>query len=116
MGEKVKKEMATQFAKLLRVIAHARAAPRLRAHAAMALAALSGDEQCVIFSQLCNPLDAGVAVAFGSTSSELRAVTQAPRQQLRADHEAAAALFVPQDGEGELQVAAQGRPYQISPN
>jgi len=31
-------------------------------------------------------------VAFSSTSSELRALTQAPRQQLRADHEAAAAL------------------------
>ena len=58
----------------------------------MALAALSGDEQCVIFSQLCNVLDTRVAVAFSSTSSELRAVTQAQRQQLRADHEAAAAL------------------------
>jgi len=58
----------------------------------MALAALSGDEQCVIFSQLCNVLDTRIAVAFSSTSSELRAVTQAPRQQLRADHEAAAAL------------------------
>ena len=29
----------------------------------MALAALSGDEQCVIFSQLCNALDTRVAVA-----------------------------------------------------
>ena len=58
----------------------------------MALAALSGDAQCVIFSQLCNVLDTRIAVAFGSTSSELRAVTQAQRQQLRADHEAAAAL------------------------
>jgi hypothetical protein len=58
----------------------------------MALAALSGDEQCIIFSQLCNVLDTRVAVAFSSTSSELRAVTQAPRQQLRADHEAATAL------------------------
>jgi hypothetical protein len=58
----------------------------------MALAALSGDEQCIIFSQLCNVLDARVAAAFSSTSSELRAVTQAQRQQLRADHEAAAAL------------------------
>ena len=58
----------------------------------MALAALSGDEQCVIFSQLCNVLDPGVAVAFGSTSSELRALTQAQLQQLRANHEAAAAL------------------------
>jgi hypothetical protein len=58
----------------------------------MALAALSGDAQCIIFSQLCNVLDTRVAVAFSSTSSELRAVTQAQRQQLRADHEAAAAL------------------------
>jgi hypothetical protein len=58
----------------------------------MALAALTGDEQCIIFSQLCNALDTRIAVAFGSTSSELRAVTRAPRQQLRADHEAAAAL------------------------
>ena len=58
----------------------------------MALAALSGDEQLVIFVQLCNVLDPGVAVAFGSASSELRELTQAPRQQLQADHEAAAAL------------------------
>ena len=55
----------------------------------MALAALSGNEQCVIFSQLCNVLDTRIAVTFSSTSSELRAVTRAPRQQLRADHEAA---------------------------
>ena len=58
----------------------------------MALAALSGDEQCVIFSQLCNVLDPGVAVAFSSTNSELWTLTPAPRQQLKADHEAAAAL------------------------
>jgi len=58
----------------------------------MALAALSGDEQCIIFSQLCNVFDTRVAMAFSSTSSELRALTQAPRQQLRADYEAAAAL------------------------
>ena len=54
--------------------------------------ALSGDEQLVIFVQLCNVLDPGVAVAFGSTNSELRELTQAPRQQLQADHEAATAL------------------------
>ena len=58
----------------------------------MALSKLSGDEQCIIFSKLCNVLDPGVAVAFGSTSSELRALTQALLQQLRADHEVAAAL------------------------
>ena len=58
----------------------------------MALNALSGDEQRVIFVRLCNVLDPGVAVAFASASSELWELTQAPRQQLQADHEAAAAL------------------------
>ena len=58
----------------------------------MALSKLSGDEQCIIFVQLCNVLDPGVAVAFGSASSELWALTQAERQQLRADYEAARAL------------------------
>ena len=56
------------------------------------LAALSGDEQLVIFNRLCNVLDPGVAVAFASASSELWTLTQAPRQQLQADHEAATAL------------------------
>ena len=37
----------------------------------MALSKLSGDEQGVIFVQLCNVLDPGVAVAFASASSEL---------------------------------------------
>ena len=60
--------------------------------AAMALSKLSGDEQGIIFSQLCNALDPGVAVNFGSTGSELRALTQALLLQLRADHEMAAAL------------------------
>ena len=58
----------------------------------MALSKLSGDAQCIIFSQLCNTLDPGIAVAFSSTSSELWALTQAQRLQLRADHEVAAAL------------------------
>ena len=58
----------------------------------MALATLSGDEQCIIFVQLCNVLDPGVAVAFGSINSELRALTPALLQQLRADYEVAAAL------------------------
>jgi hypothetical protein len=68
-----------------------RPSARRAARAAMALAALSGDAQCIIFIQLCNVLDPGIAVAFGSTSSELRALTQAQQQQLRADHEVAAA-------------------------
>ena len=58
----------------------------------MALSKLSGDEQCIIFSKLCNRLDPGIAVAFSSASNELRALTQAQLQQLRADHEAAGAL------------------------
>ena len=58
----------------------------------MALAALSGDEQCVIFVQLCNVLDPDFAVAFSSASNELWTATQAPRQQLQADYEAARAL------------------------
>jgi len=58
----------------------------------MALSKLSGDEQCIIFSRLCNKLDPGIAVAFSSTNSELWTLTQAPRQQLKADHEAATAL------------------------
>ena len=58
----------------------------------MALSKLNGDEQLVIFVQLCNVLDPGVAVSFGSASKELWTLTQAPRQQLQANHEAAAAL------------------------
>ena len=58
----------------------------------MALAALSGDEQGILFSQLCNVLDPGIAVALSSVSNELWVLTHALRQQLRADHEAAAAL------------------------
>eukprot|EP00964_Phaeocystis_antarctica_P053984 scaffold31712_cov65-Phaeocystis_antarctica.AAC.3 len=58
----------------------------------MALAALSGDEQRFLFTQLCNVLDPGLAVALSSASNELRTATQALLPQLRADHEAAAAL------------------------
>ena len=75
----------------------------------MALAALSGDEQRIIFSRLCNPLDPGVAVAFGSASSELRELTQAPRQQLQADYEAATALGRKVLKTGHEAAAALGR-------
>ena len=37
-------------------------------------------------------LDPRIAVAFGSANSELWTLTQEPRQQLRADYEAATAL------------------------
>ena len=58
----------------------------------MALSALSGDEQGILFVQLCNVLDPGVAVALASVSNELRTATRVPLQQLKTDHEAAAAL------------------------
>eukprot|EP00964_Phaeocystis_antarctica_P103281 scaffold68563_cov69-Phaeocystis_antarctica.AAC.3 len=58
----------------------------------MALSKLSGDEQCILFTQLCNVLEPRTAVALSSASNELRTATQALLPQLRADHEAAAAL------------------------
>ena len=58
----------------------------------MALVALSGDEQRILFGQLCNVLEPRTAVALSSTCNELRTATQALLQQLRTDHEAAAAL------------------------
>ena len=58
----------------------------------MAFSALCEDEQRILFGQLCNTLEPRVAVDFGSASGELRALTEALLQQLRADHEVAAAL------------------------
>ena len=57
----------------------------------MALSKLSGDEARIVFTQLCNTFKPRDAVAFSSVNRELRASTQAPLQQLKADHEAAAA-------------------------
>ena len=58
----------------------------------MALSKLSGDEQGVLFVQLCNVLHPGIAVALSSVSNELRTATRVPLQQLKTEHEAAAAL------------------------
>eukprot|EP00964_Phaeocystis_antarctica_P108398 scaffold73003_cov64-Phaeocystis_antarctica.AAC.4 len=58
----------------------------------MVLAALSGDEQRILFTQLCNVLEPGLAVALSSASNELRTATQVLLPQLRTDYEAAAAL------------------------
>ena len=59
----------------------------------MALSKLSGDEQGLIFGQLCNPLEPRFAVYFSSASRELRLLlTPALQQQLKAAHEAAVAL------------------------
>jgi len=61
----------------------------------MALSRLSGDEQGIILGQLRNTLEPRLAMYFSSASSELRSLlTPAVRQQLRADHEVAAALCV----------------------
>ena len=58
----------------------------------MSLAALDQDAQRIVFDKLCNVLDPRVAVNLSSTSRELWEATKALRQQLRTDHEAAAAL------------------------
>ena len=58
----------------------------------MALTTLSEDEQRILFTQLCNVLESRLAVYLSSASNELRVLTQALLQQLRADHETAAAL------------------------
>ena len=59
----------------------------------MALSNLSGDEQGIILGQLCNTLEPRRAMYFSSACTELRVLlTPAMRQQLRANHEEAAAL------------------------
>ena len=59
----------------------------------MALSKLSVDEHGIILGQLLNPLEPRLAVYFSSASSGLRVLlTPALLQQLRADHEVAAAL------------------------
>ena len=58
----------------------------------MTLSSLGEDVKGIIFSQLRNALNPRVAVNFSSTNSELRVLTGALLQQLRADHEMAAAL------------------------
>ena len=54
----------------------------------MALSKLSADQHRAIFRELCNVREPRDAVDFSSISPELRELTQALRQQLRADHEA----------------------------
>eukprot|EP00964_Phaeocystis_antarctica_P063552 scaffold38150_cov65-Phaeocystis_antarctica.AAC.14 len=59
----------------------------------MALSKLSADEHGIILGQLCNALEPRLAWYFSSASSGLRVLlTPALLQQLRADHEAAAAM------------------------
>jgi hypothetical protein len=58
----------------------------------MVLSKLSGDEAGIVFSRLCNVLDPRMAIYFSSTSQGIWALTLTPRKQLKADHEAAAAL------------------------
>ena len=58
----------------------------------MPMSKLSGDEQGILFLQLCNVLDPDIAVAWTSVSNELRTATQALLPQLKTDHELATAL------------------------
>ena len=58
----------------------------------MALSKLSADQHRSIFVHLWNVLEPRVAVYFSSASCELWASTQELRKQLRAEHEAVAAL------------------------
>ena len=58
----------------------------------MALLALDDDALGVVFKGLCNVLEPRVALALSSACHGLWALTQALRQQLRADYEAAVAL------------------------
>ena len=58
----------------------------------MALQALCADELGIVLSPVCNPLEPRVMLDFSSASHGLWVLTLAMRQQLRAEHEAAAAL------------------------
>jgi len=61
---------------------------------AMALSALSGDEQGIILGQVRNALEPRLVMYFSSASKELRALLPpAAQQQLRTDYEAATALW-----------------------
>ena len=65
---------------------------RCGARVTMTLSRLSGDEQGILFVQLCNVLDPGIAVALSSVSNELRTATRVPLQQLKTDHKAVVVL------------------------
>ena len=69
---------------------------------------LEDDLLSIIFGQLCNPLEPRLAVALSSASRGLQALTQALRQQLKADHEAAAALCLKLGMRGSASLAELG--------
>ena len=80
----------------------------------MALSKLSGDEQRILFVQLCNVLEPRTAVYLSSASNELRTATQALLQQLRTDHEAAAALCPPTGSTENGERREQGAPSVLT--
>lgn len=55
--------------------------------------ALNRDVVGILFSRLCNPVEPRVAVAFGIATPWLQELTKGLREQLKVDHEAAAALY-----------------------
>ena len=59
---------------------------------AVSVVALPNELLQHVFGRLCNVLDPGIAMSFGSVSNGLRTATQALQQNLKTDHEAAAAL------------------------
>ena len=61
-------------------------------HEGPTLCTLGDDVLCVVFEGLRNPLEPRFAMDFSSANRGLWAVTQALRQQLRDEYEAAAAL------------------------
>ena len=73
----------------------------------MALAALSGDEQGIVFVQLCNVLDPGVAVALSSVSNELRTATQPLLQRRRQKQPQLVTGAAEVHGEARLERVAQ---------
>ena len=74
-----------------------------------ALSKLNGDVQGIIFVQLCNVLDPGIAVALSSVNNELWTATQAPRQQLKTDHEAAAEVLCRKLGHGNCKALREAK-------
>ena len=76
--------------------------------------ALNRDVVGILFSRLCNPLEPRVAVAFGIATPWLLELTKELREQLKADHEAAAALY-PKLIVHACATAPQPRPLKAPP-
>ena len=90
---------------------------------AVSMVALPDELLQHIFRQACNALEPRRAVALSSASHGLWAVTQEGRQQLRADHEAAAVLCLKvglhleeRDQDGLVAATREGGPLVVDPD